>query len=225
MKQLLVLALLWFPSSPWAAAQPWPEGVVPYRLDASVGGDPSVGQAAQLWCQRGVNLEFRNLGASWLVSWAWAWGLDRAVLVRVDPNLKVFAKTTLGPGVRRELVFNPALSSPGWLVADLAHEWGHVLGLTHEHQRWDRDRYVVFPPGFLEGLSPDRRADYALIEDPPKGQDRPYDYGSIMHYSSNVDGNRMVRRDTGALVPGVRTPSPGDLDRLLALGYSPQELP
>ena len=68
--------------------------------------------------------------------------------------------------------------------AAAAHEVGHALGLLHEHQRPDRDQYV--------------KVHYDLIHDIRHGQvfkhgsygsltyGLPYDYGSIMHYTSTV---------------------------------------
>jgi len=194
-------------------------GPVPYRFDPSVGPSEraAFARAVSLWPHPAV-----EVADPWFTSVLWAVGLDPSVLVRVDRNLSGFGQTTLGPGPRRELVFNPGRTTPDWLSADLAHEWGHVLGLVHEHQRPDRDRYVAFPPGFLDGLAPDRRPDYALDAGSTE-IGRPYDYDSLMHYSSNVDGNRMVRRDTGEPLPGARVPSPGDLARLAALESPSQE--
>lgn len=194
-------------------------GPVAYRFDESVGPRERVAfvRAVALWPHPAS--ETPN---HWFTAVLWGLGLDGSVLVRVDRSLGGFGQTTLGPGPRRELVFHPGRTTADWLEADLAHEWGHVLGLGHEHQRPDRDLYVSFPPGFFEGLDPDRRADYALASSVASSLG-PYDYESLMHYSSNVDGNRMVRRDTGAPIPGARGPSAGDLVRLAALEYPPQE--
>jgi hypothetical protein len=61
-----------------------------------------------------------------------------------------------------------------------AHELGHVLGLFHEHQRWDRDQYVTI---HYENMKPNRATDYDWI---PRTNwlvtTLPYDYQSIMHY-------------------------------------------
>jgi hypothetical protein len=214
----LALILLAGPPAPVPEPiHPWPRGEVVYRFDASVPASDrrAFAEAAALWTWEGSPVRFPEVPDDGFRALAWGLGLDRSLLVREDPRLAAFGATTLGAGTRRELVFNPARSSDGWLAADLAHELGHVLGLTHEHQRRDRDRYVAFPPGFLDHLPADRRGDYALDPaDPAPGDDRPYDYGSLMHYSSNVDGNGMVRRDTGALVPGAHKPSEGDRRRV-----------
>jgi len=61
-----------------------------------------------------------------------------------------------------------------------AHELGHVLGLFHEHARWDRDSYLTV---HYENIKPGREPDYDWV---PKTNwlvtTTPYDYYSIMHY-------------------------------------------
>ena len=64
-----------------------------------------------------------------------------------------------------------------WMIA---HELGHVLGFFHEHQRWDRDDYIVV---HNENIKPGRSSDYDSI---PRTNwlvtSTPYDFRSIMHY-------------------------------------------
>jgi len=54
---------------------------------------------------------------------SWPWGVS---FMRLSNNLQVH---------------NPSGNQNVYTVA--LHELGHVLGLQHEHQRWDRNRYVV----------------------------------------------------------------------------------
>ncbi len=56
----------------------------------------------------------------------------------------------------------------------VVHEIGHALGMIHEHQRPDRDEYVLI----LGGDETNYTRKYILQ------QVTPYDYGSIMHYST-----------------------------------------
>ncbi|KAL1610470.1 hypothetical protein SLS60_002138 [Paraconiothyrium brasiliense] len=37
-------------------------------------------------------------------------------------------------------------------AANIAHELGHVLGMSHEHQRWDRDDHILFRCDSLVGI-------------------------------------------------------------------------
>jgi hypothetical protein len=65
-------------------------------------------------------------------------------------------------------------------MRDFVHEWGHVLGLFHEHSRNDRDRFVTTDPAIGGTIG---AAGFDL---------GPYDFGSIMHYDAyarNADGS------------------------------------
>jgi Astacin (Peptidase family M12A) len=84
-----------------------------------------------------------------------------------------------GAGVRSYL-----WAGPNCRNRDLVHEWGHILGYFHEHQRADRDQYVTITS--------------TSSSDAVKGQMYGgYDFGSIMHYDAfyrfndgTVDYNR-----------------------------------
>jgi Astacin (Peptidase family M12A) len=70
----------------------------------------------------------------------------------------------------------------GCRTRDYVHEWGHVLGLLHEHERLDRDNYISISPGSnLNATIAGRGFNFG-----------PYDFASIMHYDAfarNYDGS------------------------------------
>jgi len=62
------------------------------------------------------------------------------------------------------------------LPKSVEHEFLHVLGLGHSHQRWDRNEYLGFPKDwkyYNDTFNPLDFTHYGI----------PYDYESIMHYS------------------------------------------
>lgn len=91
------------------------------------------------------------------------------------------------------------------------HEIGHAIGLIHEHQRIDRNRYVQVE---YTNAGPDRvnLTDTAAI--PPGAP--PYNYRSVMHYGEDWMAVANARVET--IPPGIplssETISPGDVDRL-----------
>ncbi|PIO66221.1 astacin, partial [Teladorsagia circumcincta] len=95
----------------------------------------------------------------------------------------------------------------------ISHEIGHSLGFYHEQSRPDRDNYVtVYPKNAVPGtegqfdkLSPGESVNYGV----------PYDYGSVMHYSSIV-----VELSWWLQTPGKISPI---LERRHAIGASKRE--
>jgi len=67
-----------------------------------------------------------------------------------------------------------------WKDSIASHEFGHALGLDHEHQRIDRDEYLMVFKMNIKGNHD---------EDFKRGNDRvfgvPYNYLSVMHYPYN----------------------------------------
>jgi hypothetical protein len=66
------------------------------------------------------------------------------------------------------------------------HEVGHVLGLKHEHQRCDRDRFLNFSFNTNDGIF---ITDYGKTCDAEFKDYGLYSFDSIMHYSLGTTGN------------------------------------
>ena len=100
----------------------------------------------------------------------------------------------------------------------ILHEISHLLGMYHEHQRWDRDKYINI---VWENVNPRKIAQFYKYNFDTYGVE--YDLASIMQYSLNFfsrDGivNSMEVRDnvthSVAVIGRQLRPSKGDLTRL-----------
>ncbi len=86
-----------------------------------------------------------------------------------------------------------------WRSRTIQHELMHALGVSHEHNRMDRDQYITI---VWENISPSLHSNYRKLSG---GQTSHllsyYDYDSIMHYGSRSGsangGVVMYRRDLG----------------------------
>jgi hypothetical protein len=102
----------------------------------------------------------------------------------------------------------------GWseAVGALLHETGHAAGLLHEHQRPDRDQYVVAPPQ----TNPPDGNQVIDITNVPIG---PYDCRSVMqYYISATDPTAFRAKAPGCWYPyhGIML-SQGDVRALQSL--------
>ena len=160
-----------------SADEVWPKGQIPYLIHPSFRADSShISKVMRRW-ENGTPVRFIPRRPS-----------DTAyVLIRAGDC----ATNDVG-----EITVVKADS------ACLGHELGHALGLTHEHQRPDRNRYVtVNPPWYWFGSGKNQ---YEIRD---QRLCRPYDLGSIMHYRVNYivprSGLEITRKDN--------EPSPLDL--------------
>ena len=150
----------------------WPGGLVPLRFDADItpAEKSMIFAACADWGQQ-----------------------SRVHCVEATTELTVLRIKTDEPGCFASLGF--ALNHPGLLMnlnrapSDAsatgcmtpfvaAHEFGHVLGLLHEHQRYDRDQYIDILTADIpaEQLGAYERAPAESF------MQSEYDFNSIMHY-------------------------------------------
>ena len=66
-------------------------------------------------------------------------------------------------------------------VRTIAHEFGHALGMWHEHQRSDREQYLSID---FDNVRDNARSNFNIIHGLPLLGE--YDFGSIMHYTRSA---------------------------------------
>ena len=121
----------------------------------------------------------------------------------------------------------------GCSVGNIIHEFGHSLGLMHEHQRADRDGFVAFHPENVDRTVLVGQADVDVnfakwtVQGLPGADFKTYDFGSIMHYSSSAfaDGGPTLTTLNGDEFDSNRDAlSWGDRSAIVAMYlYNPAE--
>jgi hypothetical protein len=148
------------------SSAPWPAGTVAVVFLESV-SEPRRAlffDACATWAPAGVRCVPRTVESRWL---------------NVDATSN---ECTAIVGALRQPNSNANLGDPAcWERPRLIHMIGHVLGLLHEHQRADRDRYIRV---FREHIDPRYVHEFdRLVSGHAFGE---YDFDSVMHYAPSV---------------------------------------
>ncbi len=167
---------------------PWKYGIVPYCLigDFSENEITEIHEAMDAWeTATGVHFVHDILYHD-----------NSYHIYKVEsPNLS-FAASTIGYEEGNNYMISGDIS-----YSNMLHELGHCLGLQHEHQRLDRDLFIMI---FWDNLDMAFMSQFtSLTSDIYPMQKFPYDYHSIMHYdeySGSKNGDKTIEtfghRDT-----------------------------
>ena len=133
----------------------WFGGVIPYVLDEDLPG----------WARESAQTAMAE----------WTETTILKFVPRTDePDFIYFVEA----GQYQNCVRQPTCVGLEWFAPNNVHKLGHGLGLEHEQQRRDRDRYVRV---FQKHISPHYR--WTWNPEPFYGADiSPYNYQSVMHY-------------------------------------------
>jgi hypothetical protein len=156
----------------------WPEGIIPFEFAKNVPANvqQAVIEACRTWAQHAdiKCIRGRHNNKRVYVSRDGIGGVGGGCFATLG-----YAPYFLGIARRMNL------DADCWDLRLILHEVGHILGLTHEHQRPDRDNYVQIiekniASGFF-GLGAKLN-----FEKQEAKLFTPYDFLSITHYSRNT---------------------------------------
>ena len=146
----------------------WPGGIVPYVIDPELSNPDRVLEAIQHWEQ---NTPIRLVERTDQPNWVRFMPSERSRCAAVRVSGTENGRRTF---VRHYIFLSERCSRSLDVVI---HEIGHTVGLWHEHQRNDRNTYVLVRD---DPFDPYR---FAYKQQGASALDSgPYDYGSIMHY-------------------------------------------
>lgn len=184
----------------------WPDGVVPYAIDADLPEPARVTAAVEHWNNAGTPIRLVPR-------------TSESAFVRFVKNDNT-CSSFVGRNGREQAIRLADWCSTGSVI----HEIGHAVGLFHEQSRLDRDFFLAWLPENV-----DKRELSNFAQAIGSGQDMgAYDFSSIMHYDVtgfSRNGRPVLKTIPAGLPIGQRERlSPGDLDAVRRLyGSIPAE--
>ncbi len=158
----------------------WEGAIVPFEIDPNFDNPDRVFRAIREHYETLTNLRFvrRSRQSSFLL-FVNGRSCESFVGVEGKPNQRVTCRATEQVPAPKE-------------VPVIIHEIGHAVGLTHEHQRSDRDQFVDVQE---ENIRPGEEDQFKMLDSTLNLTD--YDFRSIMHYEADA----FSANDESTIVP------------------------
>ncbi len=176
----------------WRDGRPWPRNTVRYFFDTDTTSSSQRAwkRSAMSRMRKGTGMRFKESDAPewWLELWhSFSLSSELSILIK-ELEATTTGWATVGKIGRSTLVMDPDYAMNERFFN---HEMGHVFGLLHEHQRYDRDYYVrVGRKGSdyekIPRLRVVRFLWFRWYEENTTTFSTPYDYHSIMHHPQNT---------------------------------------
>ena len=175
-----------------AGVRTWPGGLVPYEINPDLGNIVAIiGAITTIEAQTNVRFVARYLQHDY---------------VRFSKQTLGNPNSRLGRQGGRQFL-NASLND----VGSIMHEICHALGMMHEHQRDDRDTFIVFhAERVTEDMDQYEKRD-------TRDRTEKYDFESLMHYNAGDASNPIFESVTGV-------PSPADIGSKGALTITDKTL-
>jgi len=185
--------------------QTWPGGRIPYEFHADI-------SAAQRSAIRKAMDEWENVTGGRIL-------FEQS---STDPSRLVIAPGGCASGLPGKAPSGTKTVQWAASGCPFAHELGHVIGLYHEHQRIDRNRFVDIDPSILVCANY-----FDVVKQCGAGTDAnigEYDPASVMHYGFPPGASCYMRLKNGSCVPdpSFGTPTGRDASNVREL-YAEQE--
>ncbi len=150
--------------------QKWQDGVIPIKYAPTISSEKK--QLFQKACDRWAQVAQVSCVEH----------TQQSVYLLVTDQIDKNCWTDVGMGLSESVRYFNFGDDSCWHRLALLHEVGHVLGLMHEHQRPDRDRFLQIK---WENLGAFAFA-YEKLSFGKFDEKSPYDFYSIMHYHNKA---------------------------------------